>query len=70
MARNDAEATLAELEAEFRTLAGTVDLASARRAVLATLIQRRKAEAGARVKVSQMDPMQREALKTVLNEPG
>ena len=65
----DAEVTLAELEAEFRSLAAQVDVASARRVELERLIAHRKREASAKAKVRGMDPLEKEALKSVLSEP-
>jgi hypothetical protein len=69
MPKPDTEATLAELETEFKSLAGVVDTASARRRELDAMIVRRKREASARVKIRGMDAMEKEALKSVLNEP-
>lgn len=66
---SDATATLAELEAEYRALAEQVGVAGARRQVLEGLIKRRKAEAAARAKVRSMDPLEKEALRSVLSEP-
>ena len=68
MAKGDETATLEQLETEFRSLADQVDAASARRLELHGLIKQRRAEAGARVKVDGMHPLEREALKKVLNE--
>lgn len=65
----DATATLAELEAEFRTLAVQVDVASARRVELERLIAQRKRQAVARAKVRGLDALEREALKSALSEP-
>ena len=69
MPKPDAEATLAELEAEFRNLADQIDRISARRKALADLISQRMRLAAARVKVKWLEPLEKEALKSVLSEP-
>lgn len=64
----DATASLEELETEFRELAVQVDIASARRVVLAGLIEKRKAEAIAAASIRNMPALQKEALRKVLSE--
>lgn len=60
-------ATLDELEAEFKALAEELSRINARRQELAVLMSRRKAEASARVKLGAMKPLERDALKRVLD---
>lgn len=62
------DATLAELEAEFRTLAEQVDVASARRQELEVLIRARKADVSARTKLYAMSSDEVDALKRVIDE--
>ena len=61
-------ATLAELEAEFFRLADIVSQASDERRAILLVMNKRKAEAGARERIRSMDAVQKDALLTVLSE--
>lgn len=60
--------TLEQLEAEFRATAAELITVSEKRRVLAGLIEQRKREAGARARIIAMPALEKDALRTILNE--
>jgi hypothetical protein len=63
----DETKTIAELEAEFASLAVQWAQVHDRRVFLQKLIAKRKADAAAQAKVSRLSDLQREALKRALD---
>lgn len=60
--------TMAQLEAEFVSLAQQLVPIQNRRSRVADLIERRKLDAAARARLGAMPQSEREALRAVLNE--
>lgn len=60
--------TLVELRAEALRLAGVLDIANAQRKEILRIIERRETEATARQRLGAMTEVQKDALRSVLDE--
>lgn len=62
--------TMRELESEFRTLAGQIDVIANRRTALARELHRRTKDAAARARLLALSDDQKDALRRALEQEG